>query len=148
MRICAPANGQRQQPITRTVLIALAMLAAGCGAAGTPSAGVVPSAAPSPWPSPANYGTIKVAVAVRDDALFHEHDWRRKSRAASLAAQTLLTVRLAAGQCAAYVTELYGNLRDLIDAYAGENWGPLVRTVRGEPSLGDACRQPMRYPAA
>ncbi|MBV9425899.1 MAG: hypothetical protein JOZ98_23530 [Solirubrobacterales bacterium] len=94
------------------------------------------------WPSAADYQTIKTAVAVRNEALFHERDWRRKSFAALLAARTVLTVRIAAGRCAAYVTELYGNLRDLMDAYPGEDWLPLIRVVRREPPLAEACRQP------
>jgi hypothetical protein len=94
------------------------------------------------WPSAADYGTIRTAVAVRDRALFHERDWRRKAFAASLALRTLMTVRLAAGPCADYVTELYGNLRDLMDAYKGEDWQPLVRLVRHQTSIGRACRQP------
>jgi hypothetical protein len=96
----------------------------------------------SPWPSAANYGTIKAAVAVRNDALFHQRGWRQKSFAASLAASTLLTVRIEAGPCAAYVGELYGNLRDLMDAYPGEDWRPLVRFVRRQPSLARACKDP------
>jgi hypothetical protein len=96
----------------------------------------------SPWPSAADYQTIKTAIAVRNDALIREPDWRRKSFAALLAARTLLTVRIAEGRCAAYVTELYGNLRDLMDAYPGEDWRPLIRLVRREPPLTEACRQP------
>ena len=60
-----------------------------------------------------------------------------------LAARTLLTVRIAAGPCATYVTQLYGNLRDLMDAYPGENWRPLIRLVPRQPSLAHACRNPI-----
>jgi hypothetical protein len=95
-----------------------------------------------PWPSAADYRTIKKAVAVRNNALFHQRGWRQKSFEASLAARTLLTVRIEAGPCAAYVTELYGNLRDLMDAHPGEDWRPLVRSVRRQPSLARACKDP------
>ena len=118
------------------VLITIAVLAAGCGtlhnppAGGTlhnPPAGASRSAGLGRWPSAADYGTIKTAVAVRDQAPLREKDWRRKAFAALLVARTLLTVRISAGPCATYVTRLYGNLRDLMDAYPGENWRPLIR---------------------
>ena len=129
------------------LLFTLAILCGACGTVGRPPADRPPAGRPqhvalSPWPSAADYGTIKTAVATRDDALLHERDWRRKSFAASLAARTLLTVRIGAGTCAAYVTELYGNLRDLMDAYPGEDWRPLVRLVRHEPSFVRVCEQP------
>jgi hypothetical protein len=124
------------------LLIALAALAGGCGTTmHRPSDRPARAAPPTAWPSAADYGTIKIAVAVRDDALLHEPDWRRKSFAASLALRTLLTMRIAAGPCASYVTQLYGNLRDLMDAYPREDWHPLVRLVRHEPSLAASCRE-------
>ena len=118
------------------------MLIGACGTTYSPPASRPQHAALSPWPSAADYGTIRTALAVRDDALLHQRDWRRKSFAASLAARTLLTVRVAAGTCAAYISELYGSLRDLMDAYPGEDWRPLVRLVRHEPSLARACKHP------
>ena len=121
------------------LLIALAVLTGGCGATEIRSVHRSPFAALNSLPSAADYGTIKAARAARNDALFHEQGWRKKSFTASLGAQTLLTVRLAPGPCATYVVELYGNLRDLIAAYPGEDWRPLVRLVRHEPSLADAC---------
>jgi hypothetical protein len=125
------------------LLIALAALSAGCGAATQPPPHGTPRpVARSSWPSAADYQTIKIAVAVRDDALLHQTDWRRKSFAASLALRTLMTVRMAPGPCAAYLTELYGNLRDLLDAYPREDWRPLIRLVRRQPTLAHACRQP------
>jgi hypothetical protein len=96
----------------------------------------------TPWPSEAEYTTIKAAVAARDIALFHETDWRRRSYGASAALQTLLTLRISAGRCATFVTELYGNLHDLAEAYPREDWRPLVRLVRRQPSLATACRRP------
>jgi hypothetical protein len=124
------------------LVVAVAALAAGCGATSAPPPTPAPPAALSPWPSPGDYVTIKTAFAARDRALFHESDWRRRSFSAQLAGRTLLTVRMAPGRCARYVTELYGNLRDLMDAYPGEDWSTLVRFVRRQPSLADACVQP------
>ena len=131
--------------VTRlALLLAVTILAAACATttAYRPSAVPPQHFAPSPWPSAADYRTIKTALAVRNNALLHERDWRRKAFAAYLAARTLLTVQIAGGPCAAYVTELYGSLRDLMDAYRGEDWRPLVRLVRHQPSLARACKQP------
>jgi hypothetical protein len=136
-------------PIGSTLLIALAVIGGGCGTLAQRPASAVPGPVTVlPWPSPSDYTTIKIAVAVRDRVLFHESDWRRKSFAASLAAQTLLTVRMAPGPCADYVTELYGTLRDMMDAYAGENWRPLVALVRRQPSLASVCLAPRAQLAA
>jgi hypothetical protein len=122
-------------------LIALVALAVACGAAGV-TAAAARSAPSGGWPSAADYQTIKTAAAVRDQILFHVRNWRRKAYAAQLALQTLLTVRVNPGSCAAYVAELAGNLEDLADAYQGEKWGPLIRTVRHEPSVAHACKRP------
>jgi hypothetical protein len=97
---------------------------------------------PTPWPRAADYTTIKVATLARDEALFRDREWRHKSFVASLAIRTLLTLRLAPGPCADYVTVLYGNLRDLMAAYPGEDWRPLVRLVRRQPRLATACERP------
>jgi hypothetical protein len=137
---------ERVRPIRLALLVSLALLSGACGTSYGATASPPRQVALSPWPSPADFGTIKIAVAVRDDALFHERDWRRKSFAASLALRTLLTVRIGAGTCATYVTELYGNLRDLMDAYPGEDWRPLVRLLHHQPSLRRACRQPDDHP--
>jgi hypothetical protein len=92
--------------------------------------------------------TIKVAVRVRDRALFQKTDWRTKSLAAALALRTLLTVRMAPGRCATFVTLLYGNLLDLHEAYPGEDWRPLIRLVRRQPTLRGSCsRRAPRPPA-
>ena len=136
-------------PIATALLIVLAVLAAGCGSgARRPEAPPRPPSLPSPWPSAADYGTIEVAVTVRDRLLFHQRDWRQKAATALVAARTLLTVRMGAGRCADYVTELYGNLLDLADAQPGEDWRPLVVLVRREPPLASACRRPTLQIAA
>jgi pimeloyl-ACP methyl ester carboxylesterase len=134
---------RRGHPGRRTLIPVLAVLVIGCGATSRgPAASSTRQAAPTPRPSVADYTTIKIAAAVRDHALFHETDWRRKSYGATLALRTLLTVRVAAGPCATYITDLYGNLRDLLDAYPGEDWRPLLRLVRHQPSLASACHSP------
>ena len=136
------------RPIQRVLPIAVAVLAAGCGggAGGTggvsSSAGQLRPAVLAPWPSAADYTTIRAAVAVRDHALFRETDWRRKSLAAALGLQTLVTVRVGPGPCAAFVTSLYGNLLDLHEAYRGEDWRPLIRFVRRQPKLATVCEHP------
>ena len=141
-------------------LVSAATLVAGCGggrsnpgasaslgassSTTTPGAGQTLSsnkAPPTPWPSTADYVTIRVAVAVRDRALFERTDWRTKSLSASLALRTLLTVRMAPGSCASFVTFLYGNLLDLHEAYPGEDWRPLIRLVRRHPTLESSCAQ-------
>ena len=138
----------RLRPLRGALAIAIATLAGGCGTITRSHAvAATPPVALMPWPSAADYSTIKTALGVRDDALFHESDWRRKAFAASLAARTLLTVRVAPGPCATYVTELYGTLRDLMDAYAGENWRPLVLFVSSQPPLARVCMAP-RYDLA
>lgn len=126
----------------------MSALAAGCGTtthrAPNPAPSIPQPVAATPWPSAADYTTIKVAVAARDIALFHETDWRRRSYGASAALQTLLTLRIKRGRCAAYVTELYGNLHDLAEAYPREDWRPLVRLVHRQAALATACRRPSR----
>lgn len=132
----------------RLSLIGLSVLAVGMGAAvSLPPTGrartiLARAAAVRVWPSPADYTTIKTAAAVRDHSLFHERNWRRKAFGARLALDTLATIRLKPGSCASFVAELIGNLEDLANAYQGENWSPLKRTVREEPSVARACRRP------
>jgi hypothetical protein len=148
------AGSRRWRHLALAVLaVTLAVLTGGCGTVSgdsnsRPTAAVPVRSVASVWPSEADYQTIKVAVAVRDNALYHEPDWRRKSFGASLAMRTLMTVRLAPGRCAAYVTELYGSLESLMDAYRGEDWRPLVVLLRSQPPLSAACRGPKAGPAA
>jgi hypothetical protein len=141
-----PIRLRRARSGAHALLVALTLLIAACGTNRAPDPGRLAHSAPNAWPGAADYGTIKTAIAVRNHALFVERDWRRRSFAASLAARTLLTVRIGAGTCAAYVTELYGNLRDLMDAYPGEDWRPLKRVVRHEPTLAHACKAPEGRP--
>ena len=133
------------RPIQRVLPIAVAVLAAGCGGSASSNRSTGSSADQArpvvlaPWPSAADYGTIRAAVAVRDHALFRETDWRIKSLMATLGLQTLVTVRVGPGPCAAFVTSLYGNLLDLHEAYQGEDWRPLIRYVRRQPTLASVC---------
>jgi hypothetical protein len=132
--------------IRRGLLVPLAALAGGCGAlTHVPGAGITQPVVITAWPSPGDYTTIKTAVAARDDALFRQTDWRRRAFTASLASQTLLTVRIKAGSCFAFVGQLYANLRDLMDAYPGEDWRPLARLVRRQPSVATACLPPRSH---
>jgi type IV pilus biogenesis protein CpaD/CtpE len=130
-------------PIRRVLLIAVGALLAGCGSTThtTPTT-IPPPAALTRWPSAADYGTIKTAVAARDDALFRQTDWRHRSFLATLAMRTLLTVRVGPGSCAQYVVVLYTTLQSLRDAYAGEDWRPLVQFVHHQPTLASVCRRP------
>jgi hypothetical protein len=99
-------------------------------------------AQPSEWPTAADYTTIRIARIALDQALFHETDWRRRSFTASLAMQTLLTIRLRPGRCATYVNRLYDELWSLFDAASGENWAPLETLVQHDPTVRAACRRP------
>lgn len=122
--------------------VGLAALAAACGSTTHTSSTAIPKfAAPTAWPTASDYGTIRTAVAARDDALFRQKDWRMRSFVATLALRQLLTIRIAPGSCAQYVVELYGSLRSLEDAYAGEDWRPLVQFVHHQPSLASQCRR-------
>ncbi|MBV9421345.1 MAG: hypothetical protein JOZ98_00405 [Solirubrobacterales bacterium] len=130
-------------PIRRVLLIAVTVLVAGCGSTvHTTSASIPPPAALTRWPNAADYGTIKTAVAARNDALFRQTDWRHRSFLATLALRTLLTVRVGPGSCASYVVVLYTTLQSLRDAYAGEDWRPLVQFVHHQPTLESACQRP------
>jgi hypothetical protein len=136
-----------RRPSLRLFAVPAVALAAGCGGGavgggpGTASTVAARAAPLTPWPTEADYATIRTAAAIRDHALFHDADWRTKSLSAGLAIRTLLTVRIAPGSCATYVGQLYGNLLDLHDAYPGEDWRPLIRLVRRQPSLVTSCRQ-------
>jgi hypothetical protein len=104
------------------------------------------TALPSPWPRAADYTTIRIAREVMFHSLLYETDWRRRATGASLGMRTLLTVRLAPGRCAEYVGRLYAELMSLADGYAGEDWRPLVRLVRHDPPVWQACAPPPRRP--
>lgn len=104
----------------------------------------VPAVLPSPWPSAADYTTIRIARDVMFHSLTRETDWRRRAFGATLGMRTLLSVRVTAGRCATYVGRLYSELFSLSDGYAGEDWRPLVRLVRHDPSVRSACRGPAR----
>jgi hypothetical protein len=100
----------------------------------------------SEWPAPADLTTIQVARQVLFDDLVHETNWRRRSYKASLAMQTLMTIRLAPGRCASYVARLYSELWSLYDGYEGEDWRPLIRLVRHDPTIRQVCQRPAQPP--
>jgi hypothetical protein len=99
---------------------------------------------PSRWPDPANYNAIIVAVKVRDQALHHLKAWNEKAYAAQLALGTLATLAgtMLPGRCARFVAHLYDELADLSQAYAGENWQPLLQVVAHDPSARSQCSAP------
>ena len=122
-------------------LLAFAALLAGCASVRHHAAILL--SPPTARPTAGDYNTIKTAAGARAQALYVERDWRRKAGAAFYALETLMSVhRLTPGRCATYVAGLYGELRDLLDAYPGENWRPLILTVRHDPSPQTACQRP------
>jgi len=50
---------------------------------------------------------------------------------------------MASGRCAWLVNRTYDELRDFENAYAGENWAPMVTVVRHDPPV-TICRAPAR----
>ena len=111
----------------------MALLAA-CSSAVKPLRPALPYR-PTPYPQADDYGTLTAARATVHASL-RERDWRRKSYGAFLGLSVLMTIRpLLAGPCAVLVGRTYDELLDLHDAYQGENWAPLVRTVRRDPPL-------------
>jgi hypothetical protein len=98
---------------------------------------------PSLWPDLANYRAIVIAVKVRDQAL-HLRAWNQKSYAAQLALETLATLAgtMLPGKCASFVAHIYDELADLSEAYAGENWQPLVEVVAHDPTARSQCSAP------
>jgi hypothetical protein len=50
------------------------------------------------------------------------------------------------GRCAQFVAHLYDELADLNQAYAGENWQPLVKDVAHDPSAQSQCLAPRTGP--
>jgi hypothetical protein len=141
-----PSDPRTRRRVLRRFAVAalMVLVSSGCGKL-TDQTNRSPqpsNVAESAWPSPADYTTIRVARQVMLNALLRQTDWRRRSYGASLAMRTLLTVRLAPGRCATYVGRLYGELWSLLDGYAGEDWRPLIRLVRRDPTVRQACQLP------
>ena len=124
---------ERARPIRLVLLISTALLTGACGTTYTAAASRPRPVALSPWPSAADYGTIKTAVAVRDDALFHQRDWRRKSFAASLALRTLLTCesrRAPARSTSLSCTAICGTSWTPTPERTGDRWSVSCATSR------------------
>ncbi len=89
------------------------------------------------------YNVIVAAVKARDQAL-RLRAWNEKAYAADLALRTLITLagQVRAGRCARFVAHVYDELSDLRQAYAGEDWRPMVAVVAHDPSAPSECRPP------
>jgi hypothetical protein len=134
-------RGRNARTAAATVAVLAALIVCGCAGRSDPRTRPSPRA-PSPWPTSADYTTISTARTAMLDLLLRETDWRRRSYGARFAMQTLLTVRVAPGRCAIYVGRLYSELWSLSEGYEGEDWRPLVRLVRDDPTVRTACQPP------
>jgi hypothetical protein len=139
----------------RFLALPLCLLVAACGSA-LPHRRVSqadPAPRASPWPDTANYNAIVTAVEVRDHAL-HLKAWNQKAYAAQLALETLVTLEgtMRPGKCARFVAHIYDELTDLNQAYAGEDWHPMVVVVAHDRTVASQCRAsdprpPFKLPA-
>jgi hypothetical protein len=104
-------------------------------------------AAPRPrsgLPSEADYGAVVSARVVIHQAL-REPNWHGKSYGALLGMKALMTIHpIASARCAWFVNRTYDELRDLLDAYPGENWAPMVTVVHHDPPV-TICRAPSAH---
>jgi hypothetical protein len=93
------------------------------------------------WPDVANYNVIVTAVELRDQAL-RLTTWERKSYAARLGLLLLVSLEgtIAPGKCATFGAHVYAELKDLNQAYPGEDWRPMVVVVAHDPSVASQCR--------
>jgi hypothetical protein len=79
---------------------------------------------------------VRQAVHLRTMALAPKRTALYRAFAADMGLQSLMGLRpVRGGRCAVAVLYLYDNLRDLLDAYPGENWQPLRRLIAKQPSL-------------
>lgn len=103
-----------------------------------------PPAVVSQYPTVADYNTLRSARVQVRQALA-EHDWRRQQFAAYLGLTVLMSMhRLKPGRCAEFIGRTYDELLSLHDNYPGEDWTPLVATVRRDPPVG-ICRAPAHH---
>lgn len=80
--------------------------------------------------------TIQQVLRLRRMALAPKRTSTYRSFAAYMGLQGLMSLRpVRRGKCAVAVLYLYNNLRDLLEAYPGENWQPLRLLIPKEPSL-------------
>ena len=83
-----------------------------------------------------DWATVQNVVRLRTMALAPRHTSLYRSFAANMGLTALLNLHpVQPGRCATAVSYLYDNLLDLHDAYPGEDWRPLRRLVRIQPSL-------------
>ena len=107
-----------------------------------PAADSVPLSGPPNRPNKADWQKIKAAAHTRDLALARHRTARFRAFAGYLGLAELESIRpLGKGPCLTAVTYLRNNLRDLENAFPGENWDPLRRAVAREPSI-QACAPP------
>lgn len=92
-----------------------------------------------------DWQTVKTAVRLRRMALARGRSAYYRHFAASLALSGLTQLHpIRPGRCAVAISYLYDNLLDLADAYPGEDWRPLRRLVRKQPSLGVCAPKPVK----
>ena len=82
-----------------------------------------------------------IKLAARSQAL-RLPAWNEKAYTADLALRTLTTLagQIRAGRCASFVAHVYDELTDLRQAYAGEDWRPMIAVVAHDPSVASQCR--------
>ena len=83
----------------------------------------------------ADWATVQNVVRLRTMALAPRRTAAYRSFAAYMGLTALLNLHpVRPGRCATAVSYLYDNLLDLHDAYPGEDWRPLRRLIRTQPS--------------
>jgi hypothetical protein len=86
--------------------------------------------------TPSDWVKVKNALRLRRLALAPGRSAFYRSFAAELGLSGLTTLHpIRRGRCAIAISYLYDNLLDLAHAYPGENWEPLRRLIRKQPSL-------------
>lgn len=84
----------------------------------------------------ADWATLQSVVRMRTLALAPGRTARYRAFAAYMGLSALISLHpVRPGRCATAVSYLYDNLLDLHDAYPGEDWRPLRRLIRKQPSL-------------
>jgi hypothetical protein len=94
--------------------------------------------------TPSDWVKVKNAVRLRRLALAPGRSAFYRSFAAGLGLSGLTTLHpIRRGRCAIAISYLYDNLLDLAHAYPGENWQPLRRLIRKQPSLRVCAPKPV-----
>ncbi len=84
----------------------------------------------------ADWTVVQNAVRLRAMALSPGRTALYRAVAAGMALRGLMTLRpILPGRCTVAVSYLYDNLLDLDNAYPGEDWQPLRRLTKKQPSL-------------